>query len=245
MTAPWLRPPRSDARLLLFCFPHAGGGSADHRPWATLLPADIDVVPVLPPGREALLREPPRRRMADLVPFLADAIAPYTARPYALLGHSMGAWVAFELARELRRRGRSPARHLFACARRAPHVPGDGVRLADLPEQELLDTLGRRYGAIPKVLLENRDILRMFLPTLRADLEVLDTYVHEPGRPLEMPISAWIGAADASVTRGEADAWREHSSVGFSLHTVPGGHYFHRDSRDALVSAIGRILAAA
>ena len=116
------RPAHRRGALRLFCFPHAGGGAAAFKDWAERLPPSVVVVPMRPPRRRS------RLNMADLVAALGDAIEPYLDEPFAFFGHSMGAIVAFELARLLRRRNRPLPRMLVASGARAPqfrrgHVP--------------------------------------------------------------------------------------------------------------------------
>src|SRR5579859_3905311 len=86
--------PRQMPRLRLFCLPYAGGGASMFRDWTTGLPADIDVCPILLPGRESRVREPAFSRVEPLVEALAPAVLPYLDVPYALFGHSMGALIA-------------------------------------------------------------------------------------------------------------------------------------------------------
>ena len=120
----WLayREVKPHARLRIFCFPYAGGGASIFRGWTALLPADLEVCPVQLPGREGRLREAPFTHMEPMVNALVDALQPYFDLPFVLFGHSMGAAIAFELTRELRRRGRPQPLHLFAAGRRAPHL---------------------------------------------------------------------------------------------------------------------------
>src|SRR5262245_17824866 len=92
-------PTRARGRVQLFCLPYAGGGTATYRHWPSSLPKDIDVCPVFLPGRERRFLEPAFCRIGPLVESLAAAMAPAMDRPFALFGHSMGALIAFELAR--------------------------------------------------------------------------------------------------------------------------------------------------
>src|SRR6202035_2395188 len=98
-----------------------------YRGWAAALPGDVEVCPVQLPGRESRLREPPFVSAERLVLALADALHPHLALPFAFFGHSMGAMLSFELARELRRRGRPLPVHLFVSGRRAPQGPARGA----------------------------------------------------------------------------------------------------------------------
>src|SRR5207248_8086141 len=101
----WFLAPRQNAqaKLRLFCFPYAGGGSSVYRGWAERLPRDVEVCLAQLPGREARLRETALTSLSQIVDELAEHIKPYLDKPFAFFGHSMGAMIAFELARRLRR----------------------------------------------------------------------------------------------------------------------------------------------
>src|SRR6187397_2335302 len=131
--------------LRLFCLPHAGAGASVFARWSRALPPAIKVRALQLPGRESRLREPPASGMSPLVGELADTIAPVLDRPFAIFGHSMGALIGFELARELRRRGRPGPRHLLMSGLRAPDRPSRLPPLAALPDAAFLDGVQDRY----------------------------------------------------------------------------------------------------
>ncbi|MEZ4322030.1 MAG: thioesterase domain-containing protein [Myxococcota bacterium] len=216
--------PRPTTGFRLFCLPNAGGGTVDFRRWS--LP-DTDVLPACLPGRETRLHERPYRSMPPLVEDLADALP--TDRPYAMYGHSMGSWLAFELVRELRRRGHRLPTHLWVGARHAPHLPTSTPPLGRLPQAAFLEGMQARYGAIPDVLLGDPELLKTFLPALRGDVVLLDDYRYAEEAPLDVPITVFRGADDPTVSEAEARAWEAHTTGPFALHTVPGGHFFHRE----------------
>ncbi|MDU0291027.1 thioesterase II family protein [Saccharothrix longispora] len=239
MTAPWV--PRdaggADARVLLLCFAHAGGGTTGFRPWREPLGPEIAVWPVLLPGRESRLREPAHRRMATLVPELVDALAPALDRPYALFGHSTGAVVAYEAARALVARGVDPPVRLFASGRRAPHLPARHGPRHDLPEAAFLTALAGLGGTAPELLAEP-GLARLFVPALRADFELNETYVPLPGPALTCPVSAMTGDADPEAHVDELAAWRDVTRGAFSLRTFAGDHFYLRGAPPALMRAV-------
>jgi surfactin synthase thioesterase subunit/glycosyltransferase involved in cell wall biosynthesis len=202
----------------IFWFPHAGGG--------TNVPAP-GVIPVRLPGREARLAEAPFERMAPLIEALANAIDGYLEPPFAFFGHSMGAVVAFELARELRRRGRALPRALIASAARAPqfrrnHVPGPAPS-----DQELLREL-----KIPD------DLTRAVLPSLRADTTLYRHYVYSEGEPFDFPIVAYGGSEDPNIRRHHLEGWHEQTTGKFSLRVFPGGHFYLNDIPEIFRAAL-------
>jgi medium-chain acyl-[acyl-carrier-protein] hydrolase len=225
---------RGDAatRVRLFCLPYAGGGASMFREWPAALPTAIDVCPVRLPGREDRMAERSHTSLAALIDEVADAVGPFADRPFALFGHSMGALVAFELARELRRRGAAP-RWLFVSGCRAPHRQTSSG-LSGLPDERFVDGLNQKYGGIPDAILNEPELLEFFLPIVRADLSLVDGYRHREEQPLDCPISGFGGAADPNVGHDDLVAWREHTAARFEYEVLPGGHFFVRDSSAAL-----------
>ncbi|WP_424213056.1 thioesterase II family protein [Streptomyces sp. BI20] len=230
----------------LLCFPHAGGSANFFLPLARELSPEIEVLAVQYPGRQDRLAEEPLRTVGDLA---AGVVAALTAReaaqgpgagPLVLFGHSMGAVVAFEVARRL---GSGPAggpAALIASACRAPsrlrrdpvHRYGDEGVLAEL----------RRLGGTGGVLLQDPELLRMVLPTIRADYEALTSYTvaepapGDPARPLDCPVTVLLGEEDPVVPLDDALAWEWFTTGPCASETFPGGH-FYLSARQELVAA--------
>ncbi|HEX3482642.1 MAG TPA: alpha/beta fold hydrolase [Kofleriaceae bacterium] len=229
----WFPGRLADAAMRVFCLPHAGGSASAYRAWSG--DAELAIQPVQPPGREGRFREPAYTRMSDYVADLADAIAPLVERPYGLLGHSLGALVAFELARALRDRGRAAPRRLLVSGCPGPRMPRR--QLHDLPEPALIAALQRMGGLAPEVLA-NRDLLDLVLPIVRADFEVADRYGYAPGPLLSCPITALVGTDDPVASAADAAAWADETSGPFRLHELPGDHFFlHTAAAGARVRA--------
>jgi len=236
----WLVRPQPIARprLRLFCFPHAGGSPPIFNAWPNYLPANVEVTAVHLPGRGARFREPACRRLQPLLQALVGALEPQLDRPFALFGHSMGALVAFELARALQLRARLPHVLLVAAAP-APHLPLVGPPAHELPDTELVAHLQRLNGT-PAELLENEEMLSLLLPSLRADLAVYETYHYQEAPPLACPIVAFGGQDDEHVDRAHLAAWKLHTTVGCAVQLFPGDHFFLSNARPALLQAIAR-----
>ena len=237
--SPWTRVvrPRPAARLRLICLPWAGGGASGYRDWPSHLPDDVEVVAVQLPGREARFAEPPVSSMEPLVARLAAGVLGQLDRPFALFGHSMGALIAFELARRLRSMGRDPVRLLVAGSR-APHLPSRRARdRHTLPDQEFVSTV-RELGGMPPEVLGSPDLLDLVLPALRADFALVETHTHGAGPVLHCPISAFGGVEDDDVGRDDLAAWSRHTTGPFRSHLLPGGHFFVHSSRESLLRIV-------
>jgi surfactin synthase thioesterase subunit len=224
--------------LRLICFHFAGGGASAFSSWHSALPADVEVCAVQLPGREDRLQE---ARFSELEPLIAatlSGIGPALdgSCPYALFGHSMGALVAFELARELRRRRQVGPRLLIASGASAPQVRSMTTN-HDKPRAELVQFL-RSLGGTPEALLQDEELLDVFLPIFRADLAVCETYRYYEEPRLTCPIVALGGEDDQHCPAEEVKAWREQTEGRFRSHFFPGGHHFIRHSAPAVLMTV-------
>jgi surfactin synthase thioesterase subunit/glycosyltransferase involved in cell wall biosynthesis len=233
---------RDQTHLRLFCFPSAGGGVSSFRGWAENLPPEVSVCPVRLPGRESRLSEPPFRRMEPLIEAMGEAIDPYLTQPFAFFGHSMGAAIAFELSRHLRRRGRPLPAGLFVSGARAPQFRLGHVPPPEPSDEQFLDEL-RRLEGVPAAILERRELLQVILPALRADTELYRNYVYVEEPPLACPICAYGGAGDPNVKPQHLEAWGRQTTAGVSLRTFDGGHFFVDSARDEFLLALAGNLA--
>lgn len=229
--------------MRLFCFSYAGGAASVYREWPALLPAFIDVCPVQLPGRENRLGEAPRSDLNALAGELDEHLSPWLDKPYAFFGHSLGALIAFELARTMRRRGGAAPRHLFASARRAPHFRPQEPFMHTQPQDELVRRL-RVYDGTPEEILANREFMAVFAPVIRADFALYErhTYVEEP--PLACDLTVFGGTDDGESSDDRLEAWRSHAAGAFRLRLFPGGHFFlnEPDTRAELLADIASVL---
>jgi medium-chain acyl-[acyl-carrier-protein] hydrolase len=240
---PWIafRKPNPRARLRLFCFPYAGSSAAIFRTWPDGLPPDVEVCPVQFPGRGTRLTEAPFTQLSPLVQALAQAVCPLLDKPFAFFGHSMGALVGFEVARELRRQfGVQPVRLLVSAAH-APQIPPRHRPIHALPEGEFLDEL-RRLNGTPGELLEHAELMQIVLPILRADFSVVETYAYSPEPPLTSCISGFGGLQDRRVSRSDLETWREQTSASFSRRMFSGDHFFMNTTQPQLLQVISQEL---
>lgn len=239
---PWVHRRETHASTRLFCFPFAGGSATAFHGWRNPLSVyDIEVCAVQLPGRDERLNEQLFHDMSALIPVLADALEPLMDRRFAFFGHSLGALVAYELCRELVRRGRDLPVHLFASAHRAPHLRRSRPALHALPDEEFRAGL-RALRGTPAIVLDNSELSRMFFPILRADLALTDNYLLEHADPLDCPITGLAGMQDSLVDAEEVSKWEHSTQCEFKLMTLPGGHFFLREQETVVLAHIREML---
>jgi surfactin synthase thioesterase subunit len=161
---------------------------------------------------------------------------------YALFGHSMGALIAFELARRLRDGGRPAPVALFVSAHRAPHVPDPVPEAAHRSDDAELVAHLRGLQGTPEEVLSNPELRAVVLPTIRADFAVCETYELEPSPPLDCPLVAYLPGDDDRITVEHARGWEQHTTGPFDLVRLRGGHFFlESDPEELLADLAGRL----
>ncbi len=149
----------------------------------------------------------------------------------------MGAFVSFEVARNLRTHGHVGPLHLFVAAQRAPQLPDREPPVHNLPDAEFIERL-RTLNGTPLEVLQNAEVMEIALPLLHADFAVCETYQYVAGAPLACPIVAFGGVADKEINYDELTGWREQTTSSFIARMFPGDHFFVDSSRDLLLRTI-------
>lgn len=221
--------------IQLVCLPYAGGGAWIFRGWGAALGPGIDVVPVQLPGHGNRIREPLITRLESLVEAVITTIGHSLRPPYAIFGHSMGALLAFELARRLRRAERPSPLCLFVSGHSAPHVPDNEEPLHRLEDHALIERL-RELNGTPDAVFDDEELCQLLLPIIRADFQLRETYRYIHQEPLCCPIIAYRGSDDERTSEELMAGWREQTTDMFSMRTLPGDHFF-------IHSAEGQLLA--
>lgn len=246
LTATWIvrNAPNEAAALRLFCLPYSGGSASVFRQWQRLLSIpELEVCAIQLPGREQRFQERPFFHMHELIPALGEAILPLLDRPFVLFGHSLGALIAFCLSRWLRSEQRRLPRLLMVSGRAAPQVGLRRPPVHHLPDTAFIQELAY-YGATPKAVLDDPELRELFLPMLRADFSLFETYTHKEEPPLPCPIVACTGESDHAVLRADVESWRVHTASTFTLHTFDGGHFFLNTASAALLQILAGELRA-
>lgn len=229
--------------LNLLCLPYSGASAMVYSRWRRKLPAWLQVRPVELPGRGARLGETPFTDMQALARQLAGEQRLAAGAPYALLGHSLGALVAFELAHELQALGCPPPVALFACGTAAPtrREDYDGANWREpKSDAELLAEL-RKLGGTPEEVLANEELMSLTLPVVRADFLLCGRYAYRQRTPLRCPLHVLGGQSDRANAE-QLQAWGNETQGPFSLDMFPGGHFFIHEHEDRVLAMLSATL---
>lgn len=227
--SPWVlrRAPNPSARARLFCLPFAGGSASAYRDWPERLPSWLEVLPVELPGRGMRLGEPPIPALLPLIETMLTGLRPWMDRPFAFFGHSMGALLAFEATRLLRR-WRQPLPALLAVSGyRAPHLDDPEPQLRGLSDQALLARV-RDLGGTPVEVLNSPEILELLVPVFRADFAVTETWRSPEEPPLDVPMLVLGGLWDPRAPQPTLERWEQHAAGPIRTVMFPGDHFYHR-----------------
>lgn len=241
--SPWLTCYHSqpDAKLRLFCFPHGGGGPQIYRDWGKGLPDDIEVFALNFPGRGSRRKEAPITAMDELAAAIIDALRNYLDKPFAFFGHSVGALICFEVARQMRNEGLSMPIRVCVSAHKAPHDSQEEAAMYRLPDDELLEAI-RKLGLVPDDALENDELVEFILPPLKADFQVSETYQYVKDLPLPVPLTALGGREDHIVSAQDLQAWEAYTSDDFTISMYEGDHFYTETQQQALLDQLAALL---
>jgi medium-chain acyl-[acyl-carrier-protein] hydrolase len=229
-------------RLRLYCFSHAGGDAASYLEWQTALSPDVEVWGVRLPGRGSRFIEAPYRTLDEAVAAVTPVIDAASAGiDYAFFGHSLGALMAFEVARSLQRLHLRQPAMLIVSGSDAPDVRDAPHRFSILDDDALLDALAA-FNGVPADLLTQRDLMRLCLPTTRADFEMVETYQYVPSELLKIPIRVLAGTADTHIRMDQLTAWKRQTSASCAVKCFDGDHFFIESRRHEVLSHLKRIL---
>ncbi|MFT6195460.1 MAG: surfactin synthase thioesterase subunit [Cognaticolwellia sp.] len=233
--------PNPTAKLRFFCFPYAGGSAATYIGWVNQLPENVEMVIVQPPGRGSRMFEPLYTQMDTLVSELACLIPSYLNKPFIFYGHSLGSRVAFELMNQLKKRQLPIPIHFIASGSKGPHNVSSKKPVYQLPESEFINELKQLSGT-PIAVLENSELMELFLPLLRADFEIAYTYSYIGCAIFECPITVLGGDNDIEITHEHLASWEHFFKGKADVHLIVGNHFFIDSNKEAVLVHVNKVL---
>jgi medium-chain acyl-[acyl-carrier-protein] hydrolase len=243
MTGPSFRRPFQPDRLNLVCLPQAGSDSALFLRWQEALGDDIAVQPVALPGRATRLDDPIPASLDALVDGVFADLAPLTGMPYALMGSSMGGWMAYELALRLSAMGLPWPRAVVVLTAHPPHADRILPRLDGLSREEVVAALVAFNPGVARAA-EHPELLDMVLPAMLADFRLCTAYRPQVRRPLGVPLVTVAGAQDPIAGPQAMEGWADYADAGHEAHVVPGTHDLIEAPPAVLTDLIRRAMAA-
>ncbi|MCK4259540.1 MAG: thioesterase [Halanaerobiales bacterium] len=232
------------AQFKLFCFPYAGGSARFYKRWQQYLPPEIEIIPIDPPGRGRRFGQKFSESVDEMVEDIFEQVKDQLIdTDYAFFGHSMGAIMSQELTYKVMDSGLPAPLHLFLSGRGAPHIEDeDDEKTYLLPDDQFKAKL-QKYGGTPTEILENPELMDIFIPILRADFKVCDIYEHSEREPFDCGITSFSGLEE-KLTDEQVQGWQQYTKRKLKINKFPGGHFFIHDDKNTIniLRIVGRTI---
>lgn len=243
MRQKWLINPRPNpkAQMRLICFPYAGGNASSFISWADKLPSHIELLAVQPPGRATRFDEPGCSDMEEIVSSFLPSFVSAIDRPYILFGHSLGSKVAFEIMEQCKKLSLNLPSHFIASASCSPDKVSQLNYRDDMKDQEFVELLKSLNGT-PLEILDNREIMSVYLPILRKDFMIAESYSYKSNSVFDCPCTVVTGDRDYSIEHKSLSEWSKFFSLPTQIKTIRGDHFFIDNNSNDLLLEIKRII---
>lgn len=209
------------ANYRVFCFPHAGGGASFYKKWEEAFDGGVDLIGVQYPGHFDRIKESPATNIEELTDPICEEIEAYTDIPVVLFGHSLGALVAYTISKKLSK----PPLLLGVSGRNSPqYTLNTSIHKMDVNDL-ILDLY--KQGGTSFDILDNFEAMQLFIPAIRADYQIAETYVlPSDAKLLDCPISIFWGEDDKDIHISAVSDWRFMTKRNFKQHIFSGGHFY-------------------
>lgn len=224
---------------VIFCFPFAGASASIYNKWVGFFIKEAKVCPIQLPGREERILDAPYEKMEHLLVDLEDDIKLFNKNKIILFGHSMGGKLAYETGKRLEKQG-LVIEHLIVSGSCVPHIPEKNP-IHKLKDDDFLNEV-KKFNGIPKEILKDNDILNFFLPILRSDFKLDETYYSKEVTALSCPITALGGLEDIEASLDEILKWKEYTKSVFNYEIFKGGHFFIKEQEIEVLKKIKKLL---
>lgn len=227
--------------IRLFCFHYGGGSASAFREWLKDLTHISELIAIQLPGREDRFTEPLIYDISLVVDQLCASIKDYLNKPFVFFGHSVGALIAFELSRVLRRKKMQQPIHLIVSGSGAPQLPREKMPIHDLPEPQFIEEI-KKYNGIPNNILDDNELMNLFSPIIRADFSLSETYKYTLENPFDFPLTALGGINDNTFDFSNLLRWKNQTTNIFTYYPFVGDHFFIKSAYNEVIQIINQIL---
>lgn len=227
---------RPDPKVRILCFHHSGASAAVYRVWPSFFNEEVEIIPVQLPGREARFSEPFISDISKFNESLLPQIIDLNDKPLVLFGHSLGGILAFNVALELEKRN-CPPQKVFISACLPPHEIKQRSPIYDLSEKKFISVV-KSYGGLPKAITENRDMLNLLLPRLRADFKLFETSTCLENSLIQTPICVFSAKKDSIAPSKKIIGWNNYTQGECISKVFHGDHFYYQTNTRELVTEI-------
>jgi medium-chain acyl-[acyl-carrier-protein] hydrolase len=227
-------------RIRLICFSYGGTGASVFRKWYNDIEHDVEVIAMQLPGREGRFNEAFITSMNEIIESLLENFMDYLDIPFVFFGHSIGALIAFEFAYMLQNKNIIGLKHLIISGNKPPHIALKKF-ISHLSTEQLIVEM-KKYNGIPDEIINNNEFIEIFLPIIRADFFISETYKYKHTSPLNIPITALGGKNDNTFSFEHLKEWSTYTSNKFSYSYLEGDHFFIHSSYETLIRTVREIL---
>ena len=220
----------------LFCLPHAGGSKYAYQPFVEAAPSFMNVRLLEYPGRGDKLRQTPLTDAVALAKLLLSEIRDELDVPYVVYGHSMGTLIGLLMLRKIKEAGYKMPKFAFFTGSEGPYSRIHKKIRHQLPKDELIEEL-RSLGGVSEEVLNEPDVMDLFLPIIRADFQAIETFKYQPMPPMDIPINVAIGTQE-EVTYEQAKSWQYETTYPLEVMQLRGHHFFIFDHVQRIINLI-------
>lgn len=227
--------------FVLYCLPHAGGSSYLFNSWSKVLDKEIECIPLEYPGRGRMSLKSPYTDIQNASMDVVEQIKlTLHGRDYALFGHSMGALIAYETLNQIKKVSINQPVHVYLSGQTAPfHIREPEALRYKLSDKLFLQEIVQ-LGGLSNEVVQNRELIDYFLPIIRDDFRLVETYEYQVREPIEQEVSILYGIDDSSMI-GPIDDWSKIFSSNVIYHKFNGGHFFYQNYVKEIVSTINQM----
>ena len=229
-------------KIKLFCIAHAGGSVSVFYQWKSLIKENITLMPFELAGRGGRFGEPLYKSwdqaIQDVYKYIVNNI---NDESYAILGHSMGSWIAFDVVSKIKKNGLKEPEHIFFSGNTPPHIPYQEEKISHLTEEEFIKKI-KEKGDTPDIVFEDNTLRELLLPVIKSDYHILEEYNHtKKSIQFNSSIHVMYGKRDI-LEESSLKEWNKYAIDDFDMHSFEGGHMFINNNKEETIQYINRVL---